>query len=206
MPILQNSTLRHREVEGYDQGHTANSWWSQDLNSGSLSALPPGCVKLTFCTSFPHLQARIPSLFECHSFREEERDPRDGSHVFKNATCSSRVPPRLPLHSGPSSAPIAHEAAHDPLPYHAWLSACGASVVALWRLPWAAPEAATLGTTLEDSNAPEPRWAKPRVCFLPVSCFASKSPKPASRRLWTKGLFGFLPEAPFFGFRKISRG
>lgn len=45
MPILQMSTLRPREMKGCDQGHTASKWWSRDLNSGSLAALPPSFVK-----------------------------------------------------------------------------------------------------------------------------------------------------------------
>lgn len=188
MPILQMSTLRPREVKGCDQGHTASKWWSRDWNSGSLAALPPSCVKthvlhvLSPCHDTQPIQSVTPLL-------EREGGSRDWitcvqKYCHRDLTGTQQA---LPLHSGPSSYPLLMKLLKTDC-LTTWLSACGASFRP-WELPWNVPEAAHPGAALEDSNAPEPCWAKPRSSFLPVSFSASKSPEAVSQRLDQEALW-----------------
>lgn len=103
MPILQMSTLRPREVKGCDQGHTASKWWSRDLNSGSLAALPPSCVKTHVlhvlsppaCHDTQPVQSVIPLL-------ERWGDPGNGLHVFKNNAIGTSQASNNPCLSTPA--------------------------------------------------------------------------------------------------------
>lgn len=46
--------LKHGEVRKLFQGHSANKWWSQDLNPGSLNPEPMVLIPLNYCAILSH--------------------------------------------------------------------------------------------------------------------------------------------------------
>lgn len=51
---LQMKKLKHGEVRKLFQGHSANKWWSQDLNPGSLNPEPMVLIPLNYCAILSH--------------------------------------------------------------------------------------------------------------------------------------------------------